>query len=342
MLGIELAPEHPVGRVTDLAVRAEEAGFDTVFASHHYNNRDEFVALAEIARATDAVRLGPGITNPYETHPVSLASRMATLDELAGGRGVFGVGAGDRSTLSNLGYDADRPLRRVLETLQVARQLWDGQRVDHDGTFRAVDAGLNYDTRDVPVYVGAQGPDMTRMAAKYADGVLFNGCHPRDVAWASDRVAEGLAERADGGERSGTGGANGDGASGGHDGFDFAVYASVSVAADSGAARDAARPPVAFIAASAPGPVLDRHDIDRERASEIGEAVAAGEYESAFGAVTPAMLDAFCIAGTPGTVEGRIEELLSVADSVVVASPLGPDPETAIDLAAGAARRASE
>jgi 5,10-methylenetetrahydromethanopterin reductase len=259
---------------------------------------------------------------------------MATLDELAGGRGVFGVGAGDRSTLSNLGYDADRPLRRVLETIQVARRLWDGRRVDHDGTFRAVDAGLNYDARDVPVYVGAQGPDMTRMAAKYADGVLFNGCHPRDVAWASDRVAEGLAERVDEGERGGAGG--------GRDGFDFAVYASVSVAEDPDAAREAARPPVAFITASAPEPVLDRHGLDRGRASEVGEAVAAGEYESAFGAVTPAMLDAFCIAGTPGTVEERIEELLSVADSVVVASPLGPDPEAAIDLAAGAVRRTTE
>jgi 5,10-methylenetetrahydromethanopterin reductase len=328
MLGVELAPEHPVERVTDLAVRASEAGFDTVFASHHYNNRDEFVALADVARATGNVRLGPGITNPYETHPVSLASRMASLDELAGGRGVFGVGAGDRATLSNLGYDADRPLGRVLETVQVARKLWDGQRVDHDGTFRAVDAELNYAARAIPVYVGAQGPDMTRMAAKYADGVLFNGSHPRDVAWARERVDEGLAQR--------------DAERGGEAAFDFAVYASVSVAEDPDAAREAARPPVAFIAASAPDPVLDRHGIDGERARTVGEAIAAGEYPAAFDAVTPAMLDAFCIAGTPETVEGRVDDLLDVADSVVLASPLGPDLEAAIDLAAGAVRRATE
>jgi 5,10-methylenetetrahydromethanopterin reductase len=320
MIGVELTPEHPVGRLTDLAVAAEREGFDAAFASHHYNNRDEFAALTAMAGATEAIRLGPGVTNPYETHPVTLASRMATLDELADGRGVFGVGAGDRSTLANLGYDADRPLRRVLETVQVARRLWAGERVDHDGTFAARDAGLNYDAGSIPVYVGAQGPDMTRMAAKYADGVLYNGAHPRDVRWASDRVAEGLDERPDDrGE------------------FDFAVYASVSVADDADAAREAARPPVAFIAAGAPPPVLDRHDIDASTAAEIGDAIGAGEFSEAFEAVTPAMIDAFCIAGTKEAVADRFETILSVADSLVVGSPLGPDLERAIALAGAAA-----
>ncbi|MFC7131975.1 MULTISPECIES: 5,10-methylenetetrahydromethanopterin reductase [Salinibaculum] len=321
MIGVELTPEHPVPRLTDLAVSAEAAGFDTVFASHHYNNRDEFVALADMARATDDVRLGPGITNPYETHPVTLASRMATLDELAGGRGVFGVGAGDRSTLSNLGYDDDAPLRRVLETMQVARRLWDGERVDHDGTFEAVDAGLNYDARAIPVYVGAQGPDMTRMAAKYADGVLFNGAHPRDIEWAADRVAEGLEERPD------------------HRGdFDFVAYASVSVAEDAKEAREAARPPVAFIAGSAPPPLLERHGLDTALASDIGEKIAAGEFTAAFGDVTEEMIDAFCLAGTPETVGERMGEVLSTADGLVAGSPLGPDLDAAVSLAGEAVR----
>jgi 5,10-methylenetetrahydromethanopterin reductase len=322
MIGLELTPEHPVSQLSDLATQAEAAGFDTVFASHHYNNRDEFIALADIARETETVKLGPGITNPYETHPVTLASRMATLDELSGGRGVFGVGAGDKSTLENLGYGDESPLRRVLETMQVARKLWDGKRIDHDGTFEAVDAGLNYDARGIDVYVGAQGPDMTRMAAKYADGVLYNGAHPRDIEWAADRVDEGLDARPD------------------HRGdFDFAAYASVSVADETAAAREAARPPVAFIAGSTPPPVLKRHGIDRGTASEVSDAIAAGEFTEAFGLVTPAMIDAFCIAGTPETVEKQLTDVLNIADSVVLGSPLGPDLEAAISLAGGVVRR---
>ena len=321
MLGVELTPEEPVDRIAGYATTAEAADLDAIFASHHYNNRDEFITLAAIADATDDIRLGPGVTNPYETHPVTLASRMATLDELAGGRGVFGVGPGDRATLANLGVDHEKPLRRVLETMRVARRLWDGERIDHDGTFAAADARLNYDARSIPVYVGAQGPHMTRMAAKHADGVLYNGSHPRDIGWAADRVAEGLTERpSDRDDRVGRAA------------FDFAAYASVSVATDRDRAREAARPPVAFIAGSAPDPVFSRHDLDADRAAEIGEAISAGEFREAFAAVTPAMIDVFCLAGTPETVADRVDTILDDADSIVFGSPLGPDVEEAIEL----------
>jgi 5,10-methylenetetrahydromethanopterin reductase len=326
MLGIELTPEQPVSTLTEYAQTAEACGFDAVFCSHHYNNRDEFAALAAIASATEEIRLGPGITNPYETHPVTLASRMATLDELAEGRGIFGLGAGDRSTLDNLGVEQEGALRRVLESMQVSRRLWRGERVDHDGVFTATDAGLNYDARRIPVYVGAQGPHMTRMAAKYADGVLFNGAHPRDIEWASDRIEEGVADRTE--ETVGTD----DTEATTRDGFDFAAYASVSVAADGEVAREKARPPVAFITAGAPAPVLARHDIDTERADEISRAISAGEFSEAFETVTDRMLDSFCVAGTPETVTNRLEALLETADSIVVGSPVGPDIEEAITL----------
>ena len=164
---------------------------------------------------------------------------------------------------------------------------------------------------------------MTRMAAKYADGLLYNGSHPRDLAWAAERVGEGLDERPDDrGE------------------FDFAAYASVSVADSEAAAREAARPPVAFIAGSAPEPVLERHGLDTERAAAIGEHVAAGAFTEAFGTVSEGMIDAFSVAGTPETVAGRFAALLETVDSIVVGSPLGPDPGEAIGLAREALRLA--
>jgi len=321
MYAIELTPEHPVAQLTDFARTAETAGFDAVFASHHYNNRDQFMALSSMAQATDEVRLGPGIANPYETHPVTLASRVATLDELSDGRAVFGVGPGDKSTIRNLGFDHDDALRRVLETFKVAQRLWDGERVDHDGTFRADDAGLNYEVGEIPVYVGAQGPHMTKMAAKHADGALYNGSHPKDLAWAREQVDSMLDSRVADSE------------------FDLAAYASVSVAEDADAAREAARPPVAFVTAGSPPPVLGRHGIDQDVASDIGDAISAGEFETAFDLVTEPMLDAFCITGTPEDVAERTEALREHADSVVFASPLGPDVEEAISLLGAATDR---
>lgn len=321
---IEITPEDPISELVELGETAENAGFDTLFASSHYNNRDPFTVLSRIADATEDIRLGPGVVNPYESHPVTLASRTATLDEASDGRAVFGVGAGDRSTLRNLGIDRDRPLRRVLETMKVSKRLWAGERVTHEGTFTARDAGLNYDAGEIPAYVGAQGPHMLRMSAKHADGALVNASHPRDFEWASERIAEGLDERPD--ERGE---------------FDFAAYACVSVAEDGEAAREAARPPVAFIAGGAAGPVLDRHGIDGELASEIGEKIGAGNFSAAFDAVTPAMIDAFCIAGEPEAVADRIAAVLDYTDSFVAGSPLGPDRKEAISLTAAALDRAN-
>jgi len=322
MKAIELTPEHPVEEITELAVEAEETGFDTVFAACHYFNRDPFVTLSRIADATDEVALGPAAANPYDSHPLTLASRVATLQEVSDGRAVMGIGPGDRSTLSSLGVEREKPLRRVLETFKTAQDLWAGESVDLDGTFTANDAALQYEVPGtIPVYVGAQGPHMIRMAAKHADGVLYNGSHPRDFAWAAEQVEKGLAERPD--ERGE---------------FDFAAYASVSVAEDEEAAREAARPPVAFIAGGAAPPVLERHDLDSERASEVGQAIEAGEFSEAFGLVTEEMIDAFCIAGTQEQVEEQMAAVQEYVDSFVVGSPLGPDLEEAIRLAGQALR----
>jgi Luciferase-like monooxygenase. len=161
------------------------------------------------------------------------------------------------------------------------------------------------------------------MSAKHADGLLYNGSHPADLSWARDRVEEGLSDRPD------------------HRGeFELLAYASVSIADEEDAAREAARPPVAYITAGAAPPVLDRHDIDRDRASQIGDQISGGEFSAAFETVTPAMIDAFCMAGTPASVSDRMAATLEYADGIVAGSPLGPELEEAVDLAAQAAHDA--
>ncbi|QIB78944.1 5,10-methylenetetrahydromethanopterin reductase [Haloferax volcanii] len=325
MLGLELTPEHPVDDLVELGAQAEREGYDSCFVSCHYNNRDPFAVLARLAAETDDIRLGPGVANPYELHPVTLAGKVATVAEASGGRGLLGIGPGDLSTLRNLGLEDERGLRSVLEAFKVAQKLWDGERVTHDGTFEATDAGLNFDVPgEVPVYVGGEGPHMCRMAGKHADGLLFNGSHPDDLVWAREQVDIGVEDRPD---------SRGE--------FTLAAYASVSVSEDADAAREAARPPVAFIAAGAAPPVLDRHGIDADLADDIGEKISAGDFSEAFDLVTPAMIDAFSMAGTPDDVADRMDAVLEHADGVVVGSPVGPDLEEAITLAAAAYRSTS-
>ncbi len=324
MHGIELTPEHPTERVVDLAETAESAGFEAVLVACHYFNRDPFVVADRIARATDDVLVGPAAANPYDAHPLGLASRVGTLAETSDGRALFGLGPGDRSTVADLGVERDSPLRRVLETMQVTRRLFDGETVDHDGVFQANGASLEFDVGQVPTYVAAQGPHMTRMAGKYGDGILFNGSHPDDLAWARDRVDEGVAERDDGVAP------------------ELLAYASVSVADATDAAREAARPPVAFIAGGSAPPVLDRHGIDRAAAETVSEHLEAGEFRAAFDAVTPGMVDAFAAAGDVEAVAERLANLLEYADGILVGAPLGPDLDEAVGLAAAALERATD
>jgi len=270
MLGIELTPEHDLHRLVDLGVRAEAAGttpstrrVTTTTATRGRSSRSWRPPRTRsgLARRRQPLRDPPGDARLASRHP-----RRAV-----GGPRRLRARPGRPSTLRNLGLEDERGLRPVLEAFKTAQKLWAGERVDHEGTFDAAGAGLNYAPQgaDIPVHVGGEGPHMCRMAAKHADGLLFNGSHPKDLAWAREQADDGLADRPD------------------HRGdFDLIAYAAVSVAEDEAAAREAARPPVAFIRGAAP-PVLKRHGIDPAAASEVGDRVSAGEFSAAFERVTP-------------------------------------------------------
>jgi methylenetetrahydromethanopterin reductase (EC 1.5.99.11) len=316
--GMELVPDAPIAQLIERAQAAEAGGIDAAFVSSHHDNRDPVTVAALLLEATEHIRLGPGVVNPYERHPVTLASQLATLSEVAPGRVHLGIGPGDPTVLGRLGLADDRDLRSVLEAFEVARRLWDGATVDHAGRFQATDVRLNYAVDGpIPVYVGGEGPHMCRMAGKRADGLLFNGSHPADLRWAREQFDIGRQDRdPDAGDSR------------------LHAYASVSIDGDADAARTAARPPVAFIAAGAAPPVLERHGIDGDVASEIHAALASGEHAAAFELVTPRMLDAFAIAGEPASVAARLEAVREHTDGVVLGAPLGPAPLTAIDLLA--------
>jgi len=151
MLGIELTPEHDLHRLVDLGVRAEAAGYDAVYSTCHYNNRDPWAFLA----AGDRHGLGPawpGRRQPLRDPPgdARLASRHPR--RAVGGPRRLRARPGRPSTLRNLGLEDERGLRPVLEAFKTAQKLWAGERVDHEGTFDAAGAGLNYEPRRAPTF----------------------------------------------------------------------------------------------------------------------------------------------------------------------------------------------
>lgn len=313
MFGIEFVPNEPVYKIGYLAKLAEDVGFDTVWITDHYNNRDVYTTLAVLSMMTNRIMLGTGVTNPYTRNAAVTASSIASINELSGGRAILGLGPGDKATFDAMGIDWDKPLSRVKDGITVIRSLLSKERVNVGG-FKG--AQLAFNAGKIPIYMGAQGPKMLELAGAVADGVLINASHPEDFKFAVPVIRTG-AEKA--GRKS--------------EDVQVCAYASFSADKDGAKANNAAKMVVAFIVAGSPPNVLERHGIAAEDAGKISASIAKGDFGGVLGGVTPKMVEAFSIAGTPEDCRARVDELLKTGvTQIVVGSPVGPDKERSIKL----------
>jgi len=316
--GIEFVPREPYWRIMYYAIQAEKGGFSNLWITDHFNNRNVYVTLTTAAIYTNKITFGPGVTNPYMVNPVFTAQAIATLNELAPGRVALGMGAGDKTTLDTVGVEMDKPLLAVQESIDIIRKIVSGETVAYQGeVFKTAGAKFLFKPRgQIPVYVGAQGPKMLALAGKIGDGVLINACHPKDVEYAVSCVKEGVNAA---GKKFSE--------------IDVAAYTSFSVHEDIKKANKAAVPVVSFIVAGSPPQLLERHGIDVKKAEEIKEALKANDWGRAFNGVTPEMIAAFSVCGTPEMCIERIAQLLkSGISQFVVGSPIGANVREAINL----------
>ncbi|HOO53235.1 MAG TPA: 5,10-methylenetetrahydromethanopterin reductase [Methanothrix sp.] len=313
MFGIEFVPNEPALKVGYMAKLAEDAGFDTIWITDHYNNRDVYSTLAILSMATSKVKLGTGVTNPYTRNVAVTASSIASINEISGGRAILGIGPGDKATFDAMGIAWEKPLTAVKESVSALRELLAKKRVAGHGM---AGAQLAFKAGDIPIYIGAQGPKMLEMAGMIADGVLVNASHPDDFKYAVPLVKTG-AKKA------------------GRDPEEVEICAYTSFSADKNGEKaiNEAKIVVAFIVAGSPETVLSRHGIKPEEAAAVSGAIAKGDFGAALGAVTETMIRAFSVSGTPDDCKARVEELLATGvTQIVVGSPIGPNKERAIKL----------
>lgn len=168
---------------------AEESGFDSIWIAEDYYLRDSITLLSCAAYATEKIKLGSGIINPFSRHPALIAQTAATLSELSKGRFTLGLGSGEQKILGTMGIQVDHPLRSMRESIGIIRTLLEGKQVDFQGSdFRVsqVKLGSNpYISRsredefgkkiyETKIYLAAIGPRMLNLSAKIADGVLLS------------------------------------------------------------------------------------------------------------------------------------------------------------------------
>ena len=170
--------------IRSLASRAEELGFDTVWTAdellwRHADGRPqgwwECVAMTgAVAAATSRVKVGTWILSALHRNPGITAKAVETLDEISGGRFVFGLGSGHAGRQAHaFGLPEDHVFGRFEEALEVILPLLRQGRSDFEGTFHAAreleHRPVGPRPGRIPIMIGAKGPKMLRLAALHAD-----------------------------------------------------------------------------------------------------------------------------------------------------------------------------
>ena len=163
---------------------AEQRGFEAVWQAESRLVRDAIVPMAAYAAVTDRIKIGSGVINNWTRNIGLLAATFLTLDDLAPGRIICGIGAWWDPLAKNVGINRTRPLAAMKETITILRKLLNMERVTFHGEFHHVD-GIELDVvhgrkepRDVPIMIGATGDQMMEMTGELADGVVLNYCVP--------------------------------------------------------------------------------------------------------------------------------------------------------------------
>jgi 5,10-methylenetetrahydromethanopterin reductase len=280
-----------LGDAPSTRVVAEANGLTTLWITDEAFFRGAVPIAVACAGVTSRIRIGLGVVNPYDHPPVWMSKDFATLQELAGGRAVLGVGAAWKPPIEAQGIPWTRPLAAVRDTVAIVRTLLAGEECSYRGekfTVHGVRLDFEPPQSRSSILIGAMLPRSFRQAGAIADGVILSIlCPPAYVKAARALVEEG-ADRA------------------GHDTTDFEIvqYVPMEVSADGEEARRSARRYVASLLEHTYGSGDDRWD----KVAQMGELDAddfARVYDLLRGGASPAdaisdsLLDRLAIAGTP-------------------------------------------
>ena len=181
-----LSPGGDFTASVDLARRADELGYDSVWVTHG-GGRDSFLVLAAYGAVAPRVRLGVGVLPIYPRHPIATAQAALTLSEQTGGRYLLGLGVSHRPSMEQqLGLKLADPLGTMREYVEVLRGAFgDGARFE--GSHYRVQWSMAVPGRlpSPPIYLAALSTRMLELAGEIADGVVLWLCDPpyvRNVA----------------------------------------------------------------------------------------------------------------------------------------------------------------
>ncbi len=180
----------------ELAVALEERGFEIVWAPEHshipmtrktpfimggdlpkryYDVMDPFVTLTAAALATKTLKIGTGVCLIAQRDPIQTAKLVASIDQISGGRFVFGVGNGwNQDEMENHGTAFASRHKRARENIEAMKEIWTKSKAEYHGEFVNFDPMMTWpkpvQKPHPPILVGGAFPYSARRAIRYGDG----------------------------------------------------------------------------------------------------------------------------------------------------------------------------
>jgi 5,10-methylenetetrahydromethanopterin reductase len=179
-VALYLQDKHPLRDAIEYVRYAERRGFEAVWQAESRLVRDAIVPMAAFAATTERIKVGSGVINNWTRNAALIAQTFSTLDDLAPGRMLCGLGVWWEPLASKVGVARRKPLTAMRETVEVVRRLLQMGKVTFKGEFvnvEEIEIDIVHGDRspkDVPIYIGATGMKMMELTGEIADGVLLN------------------------------------------------------------------------------------------------------------------------------------------------------------------------
>ncbi len=323
-VALYLQDAHDIRQGIDLVRYAEAKGFDAVWQADSRLVRDAVVPMAAFAATTDRIKIGSGVIDCWTRNPARLASTFSTLDDLAPGRMICGLGAWWDPLAAKVGIDRSRPLTVMREVVQAVRGLLNNETVTIDGYHVHLD-GVELDyvyqerrPKDVPIYIGATGMQMMELTGEIADGAVLNYLvSPSYNVGALEALARGAAK-----------------AGRTLDDIDRPQLIVCSVDDDRQAALDGARLLVTQYLGQQPH-IMKASGVPQELLDEIGKVLTwpatHDEVVAASKLVPDDIVQMITASGTPDEVRAKVEEYVASGCTCPILYPLADDVHLMID-----------
>ena len=198
--GVAIFPTDYAISMTELGPAVEERGFESLWVAEHshipagrqspwpsggelpkqyWHTLDPFIALTAAALSTTKLLVGTGICLVIEHDPIDIAKQVASVDQISGGRFLFGIGGGwNREEMADHGTEFGNRWKLLRERIEAMKAIWTEEVAEYHGTM--VEFGPMWawpkplQRPHPPIILGGNGPNTLKRVVRYADGWMPN------------------------------------------------------------------------------------------------------------------------------------------------------------------------